>query len=340
MKLVTFVGAGAVAPRIGALTDGDAVIDLTLAHASVLAALGRPSPSNAAAEELPADMLALLQAGDLGLERARAALAHAQAEGVDVVDGTRVRHAAGEIKLLAPLPRPNSLRDYMVVEEHVRNCLPSIPPEWFNLPVYYKGNVGEIYGPEDVIPWPTYTDKLDYELEICAVIGRAGRHIAEERAEEHIIGYTIYNDWSARDIQLREMSVGLGPSYSKDFASSIGPCIATVEEFDRDHAPLQARVDGEFWSEGVLGKMHFSFEELIAWTSREQTLQPGDLLGSGTVGRGCGLELDRWLTEGCIVELSAQGIGVLRNQVGRKGEGAMRAVSLASTGFPEPRRTP
>jgi 2-keto-4-pentenoate hydratase/2-oxohepta-3-ene-1,7-dioic acid hydratase in catechol pathway len=224
--------------------------------------------------------------------------------------------------LHAPLARPNSLRDYMVVEEHVKNALKNVPEEWYNIPVYYKGNVDEVYGPDDVVPWPAYTDKLDYELEVCAVIGQTGRQIRAENAAASILGYTIFNDWSARDIQMREMSVGIGPALGKDFANSFGPCIVTADEFNRDHARLEARVDGEIWSSGVLGKMHFSFEEIIEWTSQEQTLHPGDLLGSGTVGGGCGLELGRWLDEGCTVELYAEGIGVLRNRVGFKGQGA------------------
>ena len=121
------------------------------------------------------------------------------------------------------------------------------------------------------------------------------------------------------------MSIGIGAGVSKDFGSSIGPCIATADEFDRDNAALQARIDGEVWSSGVLGTMRFSFEEIIEWTSREQTMQPGDLLGSGTIGRGCGVELDRWLTPGCTVELEAEGIGVLRNTVSQKGAGPRRA---------------
>jgi 2-keto-4-pentenoate hydratase/2-oxohepta-3-ene-1,7-dioic acid hydratase in catechol pathway len=211
----------------------------------------------------------------------------------------------------------------MVVEEHVVRSMGTdrVPEEWWNIPVYYKGNVDEIYGPDDVVPWPAYTDKLDYELEVGAVVGKPGRRISAEDAAAHIVGYTLYNDWSARDIQFREMSVGIGPGYGKDFGSSLGPCIITSDEFDRDSARLTATIDGEVWSEGVLGTMHFSFEQIIEWITQEQTIQPGDVLGSGTVGGGCGLELDRWLREGSLVELEAEGLGVLRNRVGRKGQG-------------------
>jgi 2-keto-4-pentenoate hydratase/2-oxohepta-3-ene-1,7-dioic acid hydratase in catechol pathway len=279
---------------------------------------------------LPPDLLTFIAGGQAAIDAARGAAAFAAERGAEDHRGRRLRFDDAEIQLCAPLPRPNSLRDYMVVEEHLRNCvakgmLPGIPEEWFNIPAYYKGNVDEIYGPDDVVPWPSYTDKLDYELEVCAVIGAPGRNISAAQAPDHIVGYTLYNDWSARDIQKREMSIGIGAGVSKDFGSSIGPCIATPDEFVRDSAALRARIDGEVWSDGQLGQMRFSFEEIIEWTSREQTMQPGDLLGSGTIGRGCGVELDRWLTPGCTVELEAEGIGVLRNTVSEKGAGPRRA---------------
>ena len=244
----------------------------------------------------------LLRAGDQALELARAAAEHASAAGNDQMDGRAIVQAVGDVQLLAPLPRPNSLRDYLVVEEHLRNCIAAglmkaVPEEWFEIPAHYKGNVDEIYGPNDTVPWPSYTDKLDYELEICAVIGSPGRRIAARDAGRHIAGYTLYNDWSARDIQKREMTVGVGPGICKDFASSIGPCIATPDEFDPATSHLEARVDGEVWSSGTLSAMHFSFEEIIEWTSQEETFRVGDLLGSGTIGGGCGVEMDRWIKE-------------------------------------------
>ena len=311
MRLVTFESAGSPISRVGALA-GDEVIDLTLAAG------------------LPTDMLTFLRRGDPALEAARLVVERAAAGSLpDAASGSRLRYDADEVQLRAPLPRPNSLRDFMVVEEHVRRALKSVPEEWFNIPVYYTGNVEEIYGPDDVVPWPAYTEKLDYELELCAVIGKPGRRIPVERAAEHIVGYTLYNDWSARDIQLREMSVGIGPGMGKHFASSIGPAIATADALDRDSIEMVAKIDGEEWSRGVLGAMRFSFEEIIAWISQEQTLYPGDLLGSGTVGGGCGLELDRWIQPGSTVELSASGIGALANSVGAKGAGPRRAGAAA-----------
>ncbi len=319
MRLVTYQRAteDGVEQRTGALLDDD-VIDLAAADS----ARGGPG--------VPTDMLELLRGGEETMEAARQALAFAADEGADEFDGRGIRLAGSEVQLRAPLPRPNSLRDYFLVKEHVqggvdRGFIPEIPEAWYEMPICWKGNPDEIYGPDDVVPWPVYTDLMDYELEIAAVVGAPGRRISEADASRHIAGYTIFNDWSARDIQKREMSVGIGVSSSKDFATSIGPCIATPDEFARETAALETRVDGEVWSSGTLGAMQFSFEEVIAWTSLEQTLHPGDLLASGTVGKGCGLELDRFLTEGCTVEIEAEGIGVLRNTLSTKGAGPRRA---------------
>jgi 2-keto-4-pentenoate hydratase/2-oxohepta-3-ene-1,7-dioic acid hydratase in catechol pathway len=235
--------------------------------------------------------------------------------GLDAVR-TGERVPLSEVTLRAPLPRPNSMRDFMLVEEHVRNSLGDVPAEWYEIPVYWKGNCDAVFGPEDEVPWPAYTEKLDYELEVGAVIGRRVRGVGVEDAADCIAGYTIFNDWSARDIQFREMKVGLGPGLGKDFATSMGPCLTTADAIDITTAPMRARINGETWSEGTLGAMRFSFPEVISHLSQEQTLHPGDILGSGTVGRGCGLELDRWIRPGDVVELEVEGIGALRNRVG------------------------
>ena len=228
--------------------------------------------------------------------------------------------ALDEVELLAPLPRPNTIRDFMLIEEHVKNSFGDVPEAWYEIPVYWKGNPDTVVGPEATVAWPHYTAKLDFELEVGAIIGRRVWKASVEEAERAIAGYTIFNDWSARDIQFREMEVSLGPGLGKDFASSIGPCITTPDEFDIATARMAARVNGETWAEGGLGSMLYTFPEVIAHLSQEQPLLPGDLLGSGTVGRGCGLELDRWIEPGDVVELEVQGIGVLRNAVGARPE--------------------
>jgi 2-keto-4-pentenoate hydratase/2-oxohepta-3-ene-1,7-dioic acid hydratase in catechol pathway len=257
--------------------------------------------------EVEGSLLEELRRGD-DLTRLRAAAA----------DAVVAEHRLAEVSLCAPLPRPNSLRDFMLVEEHVKGSLGEVAPEWYRIPVYWKGNCDTVLGPDATVPWPYYTDKLDFELEIAAVIGRRASRVTVAEAPDYIAGYTIFNDWSARDIQLREMSVGLGVGLSKDFASSMGPCLVTPDEFDVPTARMRARVNGELWSEGTLGAMQFSFAEVVSHLSQEQTLESGDVLGSGTVARGCGLELDRWLRPGDVVELEVEGIGTLRNTAGEK----------------------
>ncbi len=300
MQLVTFRYAGSTQDRLGVLDSTD-VIDLSASARDV--------------ESAPdGGLLGLLAAGEPGLEWARSVLR-------DTPAGAESRLPVSEVRLRAPLPRPNSLRDFMLVEEHVRNSFGQVPDEWYEIPVYWKGNCDTVFGPEDTVPWPSYTDKLDYELEVGAIIGRHAFRVDVEEAAACIAGYTIFNDWSARDIQFREMKVGLGPGLGKDFATSLGPCMTTADAIDINAAPMTARINGEVWSQGTLGAMRFTFPEVIAHLSQEQPLQPGDVLGSGTVGRGCGLELDRWLRPGDVVELEVTGIGVLRNGVGTSDRG-------------------
>ncbi len=234
-----------------------------------------------------------------------------------------------EIRLVAPLPRPNSLRDFYAFEQHVvtasRNRGRPVPPAWYEIPVFYFGNHSAIYGPGADIPLPR-TAELDYELEIACVIGRAGRDIAAEGAEEYIAGYTIMNDWSARDTQREEASVGLGPAKGKDFATSLGPWLVTPDELEplalgdgRYNMPMVARVNGVERSRGNFRDIHYTFAQMIARASRDATLYPGDVIGSGTVGAGCLLELTAgqgpWLEPGDVVELEVAGLGVLKNRI-------------------------
>jgi 2-keto-4-pentenoate hydratase/2-oxohepta-3-ene-1,7-dioic acid hydratase in catechol pathway len=226
-------------------------------------------------------------------------------------------------RLLAPL-RPRSLRDFLAFEGHLKGAYASlgreIPPEWYELPAYYKGLPDTVIGPEAEIPWPAYTDRLDHELELAAIIGRRARDVAAQDAAGCIFGYTIWNDLSARDVQRRETPIGLGPGKAKDWDGSnvLGPCLVTADEFDASAARMAVRVNGELWGESSTADMHHSFADMIAYVSRSQTLYPGEVLGSGTATGGSGLELDRWLQSGDVVELEIEGIGVLRNTIGAK----------------------
>jgi len=168
--------------------------------------------------------------------------------------------------------------------------------------------------------WPKYTNRLDYELEFGVFIGRIGRDISREQARRHIAGYTIFNDFSARDIQLREMQGRLGLAKGKDFdtGNAMGPYLVTADEVpDPYNLTMVARVNGEEWSGGSSSDMHFKFDDIINYVSQDETLHPGEFIGSGTVGNGSGLELDRWLKPGDVIELEVERLGVLRNRVVR-----------------------
>jgi len=226
-------------------------------------------------------------------------------------------YALSEVRLLPPVLHPPSVRDFYAFEEHVKTARTrrglEVPTEWYELPVFYFSNPAAIYGPDAEVPYPEGTDELDYELEVAAVIGGDGR----------IAGFTVMNDWSARDIQRREMRVGLGPAKGKDFATSLGPVVVTVDEFDGSEAEMVARVNEEERSRGNLRDMHHSWEAIVQQAVRNTHLVAGDVLGSGTVGGGCILELGdgRWLRPGDVVELEVEGIGVLRNVIGPPASG-------------------
>jgi fumarylacetoacetate (FAA) hydrolase len=215
------------------------------------------------------------------------------------------------VELLAPVPRPPSVRDFFAFEEHVATARANrgqqVPPEWYEFPAFYFSNPAAIYGPGQPVPYPAGTAMLDYELEVAAVIGAGGR----------IGGFTIMNDWSARDIQRAEMRIGLGPAKAKDFATSLGPVVVTPDEFDGSAGVMTARVNGEERSRGDLASLYHSWPVILAQAARNTELRPGDVIGSGTVGTGCILEHDdgRWLQPGDTVELEVAGLGILRNQI-------------------------
>lgn len=226
-----------------------------------------------------------------------------------------------QVELLAPVPEPPSFRDFYAFEGHVaagwRRRGSEIPAAWYEAPTFYFSNPASILGPGQPVRRPTGTEMLDFELEIAAVIGAGGE----------IAGYTLLNDWSARDIQRREMTVGLGPAKGKDFASSLGPWLVTPDELPIRDGRLQLEatvsVDGRELSRSDAGAQHFSWPEIVAHAARETRLRPGDILGSGTLTGGCLLELgpldgsdgERYLEPGDEVELSAEGLGALRTPV-------------------------
>jgi 2-keto-4-pentenoate hydratase/2-oxohepta-3-ene-1,7-dioic acid hydratase in catechol pathway len=228
-----------------------------------------------------------------------------------------------DARLRAPL-RPRTLRDFLAFEGHLKNAYRNlgreIPPEWYEVPAYYKGLPDTVIGPEEEIPWPSYSAQLDHELELAVIIGREGRNIPAARVAEYIFGYTIWNDVSARDVQRKELPVGMGPGKAKDWDGSnvLGPCIVTPDEINPSDLRLTVRVNGEVWGSDTTANMHHTFASMIEYASRDLTLRPGEVLGSGTAAGGSGLELNRWLQPGDVIEMAAEGIGVLRNTIGRR----------------------
>lgn len=318
MRFVTFEQSGTA--FLGALKQ-DRIANLTEAGAS---------SANGHAPWFQS-MQSLIDAGDEAVDIARRLI---ETDDHDV--------AASEVRLLAPLPRPQSIRDFFTFPVHImqsaagmqrlraritRTPVPNEPP-FAELPalfrkkaIYHKCNPLTVVGTGVDVIWPSYSQYMDFELEIAVVIGRRGVDIAAKDAGRHIFGYTIFNDFSARDAQMEEMPGMMGPAKGKDFDRSnvIGPCIATADEFDDVHdIPMRARINGELLAEGSNADMLHSFEEVIAYVSRGETLHPGELLGSGTMGNGCGLEHDRFLNDGDEVSLEIDGIGVLTNTVRRQ----------------------
>jgi 2-keto-4-pentenoate hydratase/2-oxohepta-3-ene-1,7-dioic acid hydratase in catechol pathway len=227
-----------------------------------------------------------------------------------------------DLKFDAPLDDIPMYRDFYAHEKHVKKGFEkrneTIPEAWFEIPAYYKGGTTGFIGHEDIVPWPHYSKQLDYELELGVVIGRDGKNIKSSEMRKHIFGFTILNDISARDIQRKEMSIRLGPAKAKDWCSVIGPVIVTFDEFNYEEPNLEmiATINGVEWSRGYSGDAHYSWGEMIKYMSMEEWVRATEFIGSGTVGTGCGLELDRWIQPGDLLELSIEKIGTLKNIIG------------------------
>jgi fumarylacetoacetate (FAA) hydrolase len=232
--------------------------------------------------------------------------------------------------LLVPLPKVTSIRDFYTFEDHVRKARErrglGMAKEWYEVPAYYYSGTSMIYPSGSSVPYPAFTSELDYEMEIAAVVGREGINIRKEEATSHIMGLMLANDWSARDIQRKEMAIGLGPSKSKDFATSLGPYITTIDELeefresdDRFDIPVEAYVNGKRYSGGNVRDMHWSFAELVEYASKGNRLRKGDVIMSGTVSTGCilasGPEEYGWLKKGDVVSIRSPVLGELTNEV-------------------------
>lgn len=230
-----------------------------------------------------------------------------------------------------PLPPVASVRDFYAFEQHVKTCRGhhglGMVPQWYDVPVFYFTNPVAIIGDGQPVWAPDGSSALDYELELACVIGTSARDLpADDSVMDCVAGFTVMNDWSARDLQRAEMAVGLGPSKSKDFATSLGPHLVPFTDLrdryrdGRLHLEMTAAVNSRELSRGNAGSMHWTWPQLLAHASRGTELRPGDVIGSGTVGTGCILELTPeavggWLKPGDVVELTVERIGTLRNPV-------------------------
>lgn len=306
MRLGTILHDGKA--RVVSPLDDDTLLDLE-----------RAAELAGGASETFRTMQSLIEAGDDGLERAGDLLARADRSATIPV---------GEVTFLPPL-MPVQYRDCLVFEEHLFNCLkafgqddPQLPPVWYEQPIYYKGNRMSFIGHGADVIWPAYAEFLDVELELAIVVGKKGKDIAPERAADHIFGYSILNDVSARDAQMREMPGQLGPAKGKDFDTGniLGPWILTADEVAHPVAlDMQLRVNGERWGGGNSSSMQHDFGAILAHISASETLYPGEVIGSGTVGTGCGLELGKRLAPGDVFELEIEKIGLLRNRIVKPG---------------------
>ena len=318
MKLVTFKNKDGQS-RTGWLKD-NGIVDMQLTDS-----------------RLPTDMLTFIDNHE----------AYFQIIKENNLENTPPQYKRDEVQLLAPLPNPRSVRDYIGFEQHMLNASKSfghfVGAAWYEMPIFYFTNHQAIYGPDEAIKRPTKETKLDIELEIAVIMGKKSSDIKAQDANEFIFGYTIFNDWTARAIQKREMEVPLGPHKGKDFANAFGPCIVTKDEMeqyrcsisravhpehlqlplsmgDRFDLKMTAKINGETICEGNYKTVHWTFPQMIERASENNVaMMPGDILGSGTVGFGSLIEnnftVHRPLEPGDVVELEIEGIGVLKNMV-------------------------
>lgn len=342
MKIVTFTHLHRVAPdlamgrdtHVGVYLDGKErevprVLNLEAAHDWL-----NKRKVGLSLEVPPMSVVELLDGGPVAMDRLRGLLDRITGDEDAFWESTQ---PADDVQLLSPLPFPRSIRDFYAFEQHVKSARAlrglDMIPEWYDHPVFYYSNPGAVYGPGADVPYPRGSNEVDYELEIACVIGTPGRDIPAEDAQNYIAGYLVMNDWSARDTWRNfEAKLSMGPAKSKDFATSLGPYLVTPDELEdrRDGQGAQSRYDLEMWarvngkelSRGNASSLTHTFASMIEWASTDVWLRPGDVLGSGTVGTGCILELrpentGGWLKPGDVVELEIERLGVLRNRLVR-----------------------
>ena len=333
MKLVTFEHKKR--RLLGTIVD-DVVMDLQAAHTM------QRYTQKEGDDLLPNEMNAFLRGGESALQLAQKVEGWFRAEGKPAeMEGETLGYPLADVQLLAPVPHPTSMRDGYAFRQHVeaarRNRGVDMIPEYDEIPIFYFTNHNAVTGPGDVEIMEMHLDRMDFELECAIVIGKEGRNIKAADADSYIAGYTVMNDWSARGLQMHEMKLNLGPAKGKDFATSIGPWLVTIDELadkrlpgedgDRYDLVMTTTVNGEEVSRGNLKDMSWTFAQIIERASYGVTLYPGDVIGSGTVGTGCFLELNGskvydpawWLKDGDVVDCSIERLGALNNTLKKVG---------------------
>jgi fumarylacetoacetate (FAA) hydrolase len=320
MRLVSFSAAPAAAPALGAL-EGERILDLAAAASIVGSGTDRPELQSLDA------LLADWERGRALVAEVLSRVAVAQGAAGRALEAAHRDLEAATIR--PPVSRPPTVRDFYAFEAHVKNARArrglEVPHEWYEFPAFYFSNPGSLVGHRAAVRRPSWTAALDYELEIACIIGRRARNVSATDWESVVAGFTILNDWSARDVQRREMAIGLGPAKGKDFATSLGPALVTLDELgpartgERLSLAMEARVNGVVLSRGNVCDLRYSFGQMIARASQDVYLLPGDVIGSGTVGSGCLLELGpevhRWLEPGDEVSLEIERLGTLTNAI-------------------------
>ncbi|MHB8332930.1 MAG: fumarylacetoacetate hydrolase family protein [Candidatus Dormibacteria bacterium] len=334
MGLISRVVAAEADPASGA----PILVDVTAAGELWWARQGSGSPQSWAAATFPSDLAKLLGGGPRGLEMAAEAVVLGAAQGLHGTSpsGAPLIWSEYQVERL-PLLQPPMLRDFYSFERHVaagaaRRGEP-VPAAWYRRPSYYKGNPATILAPGEVVPWPAYSDALDYELEFACVLLSGGRDLDPESALEAIAGYSVFCDFSARDLQREEMEVRLGPAKSKDFASGLGPWLVTADEVE-DPATLTvvAYVNGLEVARGRLGEARWSFAEMVSYASGAEPLAAGEVFASCTVGGGSGQEAGRLLEPGDRIDRELVGFGTLTHTVGVRHDGGGGLVARAEPG--------
>ncbi|RBP16913.1 fumarylacetoacetase-like protein [Roseiarcus fermentans] len=337
MKLATFQRNGEARPGV-VTADGSALVDIIAGAAARHGATPPPLMS----------VQAIVEAGDAALADIR-----------DIVSWAGAAHRVelAGTKLLAPIPRPVQVRDFLAFEKHMvqaydgirrlranlskdpvaymdmmeRKGILRVPDAWYENPLYYRVNPANVCGTDVDVRWPAYSNTMDFEFEFACVIGQGGKDIQVAEARSHIFGYMIFNDLSARDEQARAMPGQMGPGKGKDFDNSkpMGPFLVTADEIGDPYAlKMTARLNGEVFVEASSSEMNWRFEELIAYVSQSETLEPGEVFGSGTVGGGCTIETGHTVADGDVIALEMEKIGVLRTRFVATAPDGVRRVSV------------